>query len=168
MKRDWKVGELARMTGVTVRTLRFYDQIGLLVPSGQTESGHRLYGEQDLARLHQIVSLKELGLSLEEIKSAFAGGQIRPLEIVRLQADRIKAQMRVQQQLLDKLAYVSKRMREQEPLAAEDFADLLLAMNAEFEKPSLDRQRQWEGHLDRLGALIADHAAKRDAHTKEE
>ncbi len=76
MKIYWKVGDIAKLTGLTVRTLRFYDQIGLFSPSGQTESGHRLYNELDLSRLHQILSLKELGLSLEEIKSVLSGGQI--------------------------------------------------------------------------------------------
>lgn len=50
-----------------------------------TESGHRLYNKSDLSRLHQILSLKELRLSLEEIKSVLTGGQISPLEIVNLQ-----------------------------------------------------------------------------------
>lgn len=154
MRQRWKVGELARMTGLTVRTLRFYDQIGLLAPSDQTEAGHRLYGEADLARLHQIVTLKELGLSLDEVKRTLSDGQVLPLELVRLQMDRIKAQMRAQQRLLDKLEYAAKRLVNHAPLAAEDFADLLAAMNAEYDKPVLDRQRLWESHLDRLGALL--------------
>lgn len=53
-----------------MRTLRFYDQIGLFTSSGHTQSGHRLYDESDLSRLQQIVSLKEMGLSLEEVKSS--------------------------------------------------------------------------------------------------
>jgi DNA-binding transcriptional MerR regulator len=56
------------MTSVSVRTLRFYDRIGLLAPSGRTEAGYRLYGEGDLARLEQILALKFLGFSLDEIK----------------------------------------------------------------------------------------------------
>ena len=58
MKRNWKVGELAKQTGLTVRTLRFYDQIGLFSPSGKTESGHRLYDESDLSRLRRLYRLK--------------------------------------------------------------------------------------------------------------
>jgi DNA-binding transcriptional MerR regulator len=46
-----KVGELARRTGLTVRTLHHYDEIGLLSPSARTESGHRLYGQADVLRL---------------------------------------------------------------------------------------------------------------------
>ncbi|WP_258959220.1 MerR family transcriptional regulator [Paenibacillus tyrfis] len=53
--------------------MRYYDQIGLFSPSEYTEAGHRRYNQADLLRLQQILSLKELGLSLEEIRSALAG-----------------------------------------------------------------------------------------------
>jgi DNA-binding transcriptional MerR regulator len=64
----YRSGEFARMTSVSVRTLRFYDRIGLLAPAGRTEAGYRLYGDGDLARLEQILALKFLGFSLDEIK----------------------------------------------------------------------------------------------------
>ena len=62
------VGEVARKTGVTVRTLQYYDKEGLLSPSAESEGGRRLYTDKDLVMLHQIVSLKSLGFSLEDIK----------------------------------------------------------------------------------------------------
>ncbi|NOU94715.1 MerR family transcriptional regulator [Paenibacillus sp. LMG 31456] len=156
MKRHWKVGDLAKLTGLTVRTLRFYDQIGLFSPSGQTESGHRLYSESDLSRLHQILSLKELGLSLEEIKSALTGGQISPLEIVNLQIGRIKEQIRLQQKLLEQLGHVSKLMQGKAELTLEDFTSLLQAMKMRFEKPIIERQESWERHLDLLGDFLTE------------
>ncbi|MGH1142171.1 MerR family transcriptional regulator [Bacillus pseudomycoides] len=61
------IQELTKETGVTVRTLRYYDQIDLLKPSGKTEGGHRLYSEGDVIRLQQILFLKEMGFSLKEI-----------------------------------------------------------------------------------------------------
>ena len=62
------VGEVARKMGVTVRTLQYYDKEGLLSPSAKSEGGRRLYTDKDLVMLHQIVSLKSLGFSLEDIK----------------------------------------------------------------------------------------------------
>lgn len=155
MKKHWKVGDLANLTGLTVRTLRFYDQIGLLSPSDQTESGHRLYSESNLSRLHQILSLKELGLSLEEIKLALSGGQISPLEIVNLQINQIKEQIKRQQKLLEQLRHVSKLMQGQAELTVEDFTSLLQAMKMEFEKPVIERQTSWELHLNLLGDFLA-------------
>jgi len=63
-----KVGELARRTGLTVRALHHYDEIGLLRPSLRTEAGHRLYSEGDVARLQRVLSLRQLGFSLEEVR----------------------------------------------------------------------------------------------------
>lgn len=156
MKDYWKVGELAGLTGLTVRTLRFYDQIGLLSPSGQTESGHRLYNESDLSRLYQILSLKELKLSLEEIKSALDGGQISPHEIVNLQINRIKEQIKLQQKLLEQLGYVSKLMQGKIQVTVEDFTNLLQTMKVGFEKPVMERQAIWERHLDQLGGFLGE------------
>lgn len=62
------VGELARRCGVTIRTLQYYDKNGLLVPSEYTEGGRRMYGRRDIIRLQQILFLKSLGFSLEEIR----------------------------------------------------------------------------------------------------
>ncbi|MFF2886006.1 MerR family transcriptional regulator [Paenibacillus sp. NPDC057967] len=156
MKRHWKVGDLAKLTGLTVRTLRFYDQIGLFAPSGQTESGHRQYNELDLSRLHQILALKELGLSLEEIKSVLNGGQISPLEIVELQIDQINEQIKQQQKRLEQLRYVSKLMQDKAELTVEDFTSLLQAMKMGFQKPILERQKSWERHLDLLGNFLTE------------
>jgi DNA-binding transcriptional MerR regulator len=63
----WSVGALAKVTGLTVRTLHHYDELGLLKPSERTHSGHRRYTEQDVQRLYRIRLLRQLGMSLEEI-----------------------------------------------------------------------------------------------------
>ena len=62
------VGELAKRMNVTVRTLQYYDKEGVLCPSAQSEGGRRLYTDKDVVRLHQLLSLKQLGFSLEDIK----------------------------------------------------------------------------------------------------
>jgi len=73
-KEQRKVGELAAETGLTVRTLHHYDEIGLLVPSERSSSGHRLYGEDDVRRLYRIVALRQIGLSLEEVRTSLGEG----------------------------------------------------------------------------------------------
>lgn len=62
------VGEAAKKMGVTVRTLQYYDKEGLFSPSAESEGGRRLYTDKDLIMLHQIISLKSLGFSLDDIK----------------------------------------------------------------------------------------------------
>lgn len=63
------VGELAKKMSVTVRTLQYYDKKGVLKPSAKSPGGRRLYTKKDMVKLHQILSLKFLGFSLEEIKT---------------------------------------------------------------------------------------------------
>jgi MerR family transcriptional regulator, thiopeptide resistance regulator len=64
---SWKVGALARATGLTVRTLHYYDHVGLLRPSGRTGAGHRVYSADDVARLYRISLLRRLGFPLGQI-----------------------------------------------------------------------------------------------------
>jgi MerR family transcriptional regulator, thiopeptide resistance regulator len=103
----WKVGELAQRTGLTVRTLHHYDAIGLLSPSGRTESmhgsGHRLYTAADLARLHQILCLKQLGFGLEQIKEYMSRGDYDPRQVVRLHLEKIRRQATELAELGDRL-----------------------------------------------------------------
>lgn len=72
LKQSWKIGELASDTGLTIRTLHYYDELGLLKPSQETEGGHRVYTSKDLERLQKILTLKQLGLPLEKIKEAIS------------------------------------------------------------------------------------------------
>src|SRR6478735_12801225 len=65
-----RVGELASATGLTVRTLHYYEEIGLLVASGRSDAGHRLYADADVERLYRICLLRRLGLPLGEIGRA--------------------------------------------------------------------------------------------------
>src|SRR5262249_27920304 len=68
MTATYRVKEFADLSGVTVRTLQFYDRIGLLKPSGYTSKNHRLYQIDDLLKLQQILTFKHVGYSLDEIR----------------------------------------------------------------------------------------------------
>src|SRR5688572_25988984 len=92
-----KVGDLARRTGLSVRTLHHYDEIGLLSPSHRTDSGHRLYAAADVARLQQVVSLRQLGLSLEEVRDCLDRPDCSPLSVVRMHLARLREQIALQQ-----------------------------------------------------------------------
>lgn len=71
------VGDLARLTGVTVRALHHYDEIGLVRPSQRTAAGYRLYTDTDVLRLQQVLLFRELGLPLDEIASAIDATESR-------------------------------------------------------------------------------------------
>ena len=117
--RMWKVGELAKRTGLTVRTLHHYDQIGLLSPSRRTAAGHRLYSEDDVARLQQITSLRSLGFPLEEIRDVLNQGRMSALQVVQLHADRLREQVKSQQRLVERLDALAEGLRTAETVSAD-------------------------------------------------
>jgi DNA-binding transcriptional MerR regulator len=157
MKRTWKIGELGKLAGLTIRTLRYYDQIGLYSPSAHSDSGHRLYTESDIERLQHIQSLKELGLSLDEIKSVLAGDRVSLFDILTLQIARLKENLRVSEQLLRELEHVSSLMMRSAPLTVEDFTKLLGAMRISHEKYFAELRARRERELDRLGDYLEEH-----------
>jgi MerR family transcriptional regulator, thiopeptide resistance regulator len=89
-----RIKEFAGEAGVTVRTLQFYDRLGLLKPAELSESGYRLYGEAELERLEHILALRFVGFNLDQIKELL-GGASRPLVVaLRMQRALIARQKR--------------------------------------------------------------------------
>ena len=101
------VGEVAKKMGTTVRTLQYYDKEGLLSPSAESEGGRRLYTDKDLVTLHQILSLKSLGFSLDDIKRCLISLET-PTEVATAlteQADSIREKI---EQLTDSLTAIEQ------------------------------------------------------------
>jgi DNA-binding transcriptional MerR regulator len=115
-----KVGELAKRTGLTVRTLHHYDEIGLLRSSMHTESGHRLYTAGDVARLQQVLSLRQLGFSLEEIAGCLDRPGFSPLEVIRLHVARLRDQVTLQRRLCERLEAVAARLESAGEVSADE------------------------------------------------
>ena len=111
MDESLKVGALSKRTGLTVRTLHHYDEIGLLSPSERTASGHRLYGKDELRRLQQIASLKQLGLPLEEIRECLARPEYSLEHVLSLQIDRLAEQIKEQERLRSLIESLRDRIR---------------------------------------------------------
>lgn len=120
-----KVGDLAKQTGVSVRTLHYYDEIGLLSPSRRTETGYRLYIEDDIIRLQQIVSLRQIGFSLEQIRECLEQSQFSPHHVVQLHLSRLKKQMELQQQLYARLEAIATHLQSAETLSIQEFIQLI-------------------------------------------
>lgn len=87
-----KIGELAQATQLSVRTLHHYDEIGLLKPSSRTESDHRVYTKSDIERLHKIISLRNIGFSLEEIGQIVGLSQEKMQELIDRKMEELESQ----------------------------------------------------------------------------
>ncbi|HZK52235.1 MAG TPA: MerR family transcriptional regulator, partial [Actinomycetota bacterium] len=96
-KGRWKIGELARATGLTVRTLHHYDEIELLRPSERSEAGHRIYTDADVRRLYRVISLRQLGFPLADITSMIESDDADPRAAVRRHLDGVEDQIELQQ-----------------------------------------------------------------------
>ena len=101
-----KIGQLAGATGMTVRTLHHYDEIGLLRPSERTEAGYRLYSDADVQRLFRIRALRRLGLGLDEVSAALDGGGGSLRAVVGAQLERVERDIALQEELRDRLRQV--------------------------------------------------------------
>lgn len=105
-----KVGELAKRSGLTVRTLHHYHAIGLLTPSARADNGYRLYGRDDIARLHQIQALRRFGLPLAEI-GAYLDQPGTPLdEIIARQIAMLDSQIQHATRLRERLAQLQGQL----------------------------------------------------------
>lgn len=98
-QRFYQTSRFAKKAAVSVRTLRFYDRVGLLQPAAHTEAGYRLYSEADFFRLQQILALKFLGFALEEIKYCLQVGPASLKETLALQ----KAMMQEKRRQLESI-----------------------------------------------------------------
>lgn len=103
-----KVGELARATGLTVRTLHHWEERGLVVPSARTAAGHRDYDDGDVRRVYQVVALRELGLPLGAIGGLLTSGSFDAVLAAHL--EQVDARLSALQSLRSTLAEVVDRL----------------------------------------------------------
>lgn len=128
MTEFWQIGELAKETGLTVRTLHHYDEIGLLKPSSRTDSGYRLYRSSDVERLQQILSLRQLGFRLDQIRELLGGSKVSVQEIVHMQLDRLTEQMELHKNLEQKLRKLSIALASQKEISTERLLEIIEVM----------------------------------------
>ncbi|GAA3399229.1 MerR family transcriptional regulator [Cryptosporangium minutisporangium] len=166
-ERRWKVGELARASGVTVRTLHHFDVIGLLRPAERSAAGHRLYTAADVRRLYQVLGLRYLGLSLAEVTRALDGGPAELGPIVERQRSQVDREFAALHDLRRRLATLQQALREARDPSIDELIrtmeammqssyftpEQLAAAAARHREPGFDDR--FAGWQDRCGRLVA-------------
>src|SRR3954466_7951411 len=150
----YRVGELARVAGVTVRALHHYDSLGLLCPSERTSGGHRLYAARDVERLYRLLALRGLGLPLEEI-APLLDREDGVADTVRRHLARVEQQLGALTALRTRLSRLLGALDGGEE-SAHWFLDALEAMSM-FEKYYTPEQLE---QLERRRAAMGDEAVK--------
>ncbi len=136
----WKVGDLATHTGLSVRTLHYYEEIGILVPSYRTTGDHRLYTKNDITRLQQIVSLKQMGMPLDTIKMMLEQPTYSPIMTLQMQMQRMGEQLQKHQELLERLKGLMRFLKSHTDITAEEFLRVIALMN-EMEAQYTDEEK---------------------------
>lgn len=124
-KKRWNAGELADDTGVSVRALHYYEEIGLLIPSARSRAGQRLYGVDDVAKLHQIVALRDLRFSLGQIAEMLASPDSSPLAVIQLHLEHLRGEVSQRQVLCQKLEVLADTLEQHGRASAGHFLEAL-------------------------------------------
>jgi DNA-binding transcriptional MerR regulator len=113
----YTIGKLSKNTGVTIRTLDYYDEIGLVKPSSRTSGGHRLYNEDDVMRLERVLALKYMGFSLEKIKEVLKSSTLNWQESIQQQLDMVRQEQQRLKMLEQALLGVSYSIKFEEEIS---------------------------------------------------
>jgi MerR family transcriptional regulator, thiopeptide resistance regulator len=147
---QWTVSQVARMAHVTVRTLHHYDEIGLLVPSGRSRSGYRLYGHDDLERLHQVLVYRELGLPLDGIATLLdepvldrRAALLAQRELLVRKAGKTEAVIRAVDRMLKAMERGAKMSREELNQGFDALADAPEDVRAHQAKHGREAAERW-------------------------
>lgn len=129
------VGEVSKKMGVTVRTLQYYDKEGLVSPSSISEGGRRLYADKDLILLHQILSLKSLGFSLDDIKNKLPSLDT-PQDVAKIlsnQAVDIKNKIQSLEKTLSSIEQLKSEVLQMQSVDFKKYADIIVNLQMENE-----------------------------------
>jgi len=162
-----RVGELAKRCGLTVRTLHYYDEIGLLTPSARSDAGYRLYNRDDIARLHQVQALRRLGVSLTEIGALLTRPELSLAAVIEQQIRMLDEQIAQSVRLRDRLSGLRQQfMAGEEPELAEWLTtmELMTMYDKYFTQEELKqlpfyqadsaRRQEWAALVAQVTALI--------------
>lgn len=122
----YTTGELAKLCGVTVRTVQYYDSRNILIPSDVSEGGRRLYSEEDLQKLRIICFLREMDISINTIGQLFNDADPGSVISILLeqQTSALKTEIRDIQSKLDKLEYLRKELKTVKHFTVESIGDV--------------------------------------------
>lgn len=122
------VGEVAKKMDVTVRTLQHYDRKGMLSPSAISEGGRRLYTDKDIIKLHQILSLKHLGFSLDDIKNRLIplDSPAEIAEVLAEQAVAVKQKIESLSESLKELELLREEVLQMQSVDFKKYADIIV------------------------------------------
>jgi DNA-binding transcriptional MerR regulator len=136
----YTTGDVARLCGVSVRTVQYYDDRGILVPSALSEGGRRLYSDNDLKRMRIVCFLREAGLPINSISALFA--EEKPENVISLlleeQEKVLREELSERQEQLDLIEGIKRELKSIESFSVESIGDIAHVMK---QKSKLSKMR---------------------------
>ncbi|TAK92494.1 MAG: MerR family transcriptional regulator [Burkholderiaceae bacterium] len=176
---QFKIGELAKRIGITVRTLHHYDAIGLVKPSGRSEAGYRLYDRNDVARLYRIQALRGLGLSLAQTAELLSSPSGELCAVIGQQMRAIEQELAQAAALRERLAKLDAQLAADDDPDSEVWLSTLAMMSTRhkhFSAADIDalQQRtdprsfleQWRAFIPEVRAAMNDRLPPQSAEAK--
>lgn len=148
-----KVKEVSKLTGISVRTLHYYDDIGLLVPDDLTEAGYRLYSDDNLAMLQQILFFRELGFTLKKIKELLTSPAFDRQEALELQ----------RKMLIDKRKQLDGMIKTIEKTIKNEKGELQMTNEEKFKGFDFSKNPYEREARERWGGKVVDETNKKAA-----
>lgn len=146
---EMKINEVAALAGVTVRTLHYYDQIGLLTPKKKSDAGYRIYGNEELIKLQQILFFRELDFPLEEIKMIMENPSYDRAEAINRQHELLRMK---RDRLDDLLKLLESEMKGNGTMSFKEFSDDTI--NKQKEAYRMEVRERW-GNTDAYKEYVA-------------
>ena len=149
--KSMKIGQLAKSTNITIRTLHHYDEIGLLKPSRRDDSGHRVYIEGDITRLHRIIALRKLGLPLDDIQKIIGESFAHIQEFLDRQIEKIECEITERQKTLRRLKGSSDYMNLKENVDVNDLVETIKELSIQESYYSESELEELRAREDEIG-----------------
>ena len=147
-----KIGELAKETGVSIRTLHYYDETSLLSPSSRGDSGHRIYDKSDVVRLHRILCLKKLDLSLEEIRDVIGKSNAQIETLLDRNIESIEAEISEKKETLRTLRGTQQLLDLKDEVDLAELIDFIKDISLSQEYFTEDQLNYMEEREEQVGA----------------
>lgn len=153
--RYYQIKEISQMTSLTVRSLQYYDEIGLLKPTKRLENGYRLYSEMDLMRLQQITTLKFLGFSLSTIKKIMENPNFDVITSIGIQARELTEKAARINEAASLLSYISSQMEMNQPVNWKSTAKIIEILELNTMNDEVLQKYQSDAEQSELGKKSA-------------
>lgn len=151
-EKRWRIGELADQTGLTVRALHHFEEVGALIASERSDSGHRLFSQDDVRRLYAVLALRDLGIPLRDIAQQLEKPGSDLAATIDAHRDRVGNQLELFRRLHSRLSRIDEALgKPKDQVSTEELMEVIQLMNMHDKYFSEEQQEVLAQRREELG-----------------